>query len=336
MKLSVVIPTYNRCESLKNTLRGLSEQTYPDFEVIIIDDGSNDGTDKFLNCPLSPVPGTQPLGVGESEALRGKLKVISQSNGGPSKARNRGVQEASGEIIVFIDDDTEPGKDFLESHAKLHQESGSLAVIGPMLPDKNRKEPVWIAWEHAMLQKQYTALERREWWPPGPNHFYTGNASVRRTDFLAVGGFDLSFTRQEDVELAFRLQKERNVAFHFAPETAVVHRPLRSFESWRNVPLAYGALDVERARRGDVSWELVRHGFAGRSALTRLLVRAEWTAPMLSSALRLALKSGAIGLHRLGLDRAACASLSALYNLLYLDGARVALGGLRELKEVVA
>jgi GT2 family glycosyltransferase len=319
MKISVVIPTYNRLESLKNTLHGLSIQNYTNSEVIVVDDGSTDGTSEFLSDLSSRMP----------------LKVVPQSNGGPSKARNRGVEEATGEIIVFIDDDTEPESDFLESHAALHREISSLAVIGPMICDKSRKEPVWIAWEHAMLQKQYTALEKREWWPPGPNHFYTGNASLRREDFLAIGGFDLSFTRQEDVELAFRLQKERGVGFHFAPETAVVHRPLRTFESWQKVPLAYGALDVERARRGDVSWELVRHGFAGRSALTRLLIKTEWAAPMLSPALRLALKLGAIGLHRLGLVRPACAMLSALYNLLYLDGAKVALGGLRELKEAV-
>jgi GT2 family glycosyltransferase len=319
MKLSVVIPTYNRLESLKNTLRGLSAQNYPNFEVIIIDDGSTDGTSEFMSALSSSMP----------------LKVISQRNGGPSKARNRGVEEALGEIIVFIDDDTEPEFDFLSKHAELHREMNSLAVIGPMVCDKSRKEPVWIAWEHAMLQKQYTALERREWWPPGPNHFYTGNASLRREDFLAVGGFDLSFTRQEDVELAFRLQKERGVGFHFAPETAVIHRPLRTFESWQRVPLAYGALDVERARRGDVSWELVRHGFAGRSVLTRTLIKTEWAAPLLSPALRLALRFGATFLHRLGLVRPACAMLSALYNLLYLDGARVALGGLRALKEAV-
>lgn len=322
MKLSVVIPTYNRRTSLEITLSALARQTCPDtdFEVIVVDDGSIDDTGEWLQTLKTPY----------------SLKAITQTNGGPSKARNRGVNEASGEVIVFIDDDTEPAEDFLSAHAALHSENAPLAVIGPMVPDMARREPVWIAWEHAMLQKQYDAFARREWWPPGPNHFYTGNASLRRVDFLAIGGFDLHYTRQEDVELAHRLQREREVQFTFAPETAVTHRPLRTFESWTRVPLAYGALDVERAQRGDVSWELVRHGYVGRNTLTRLLARIEWAAPFLTAPLRATLKATAIILHTLGLTKPACAVLSALYNLMYLEGAKTAIGGLKALREAVA
>jgi glycosyltransferase involved in cell wall biosynthesis len=319
VKLSVVIPTYNRRESLAVTLDGLSKQAYTPFEVIVVDDGSTDGTADWLASFATPFP----------------LHAISQTNGGPSKARNRGVEEATGELIIFLDDDTEPAADFLAAHAALHAPDSPLAAIGPMVPDSARREPIWIAWEHAMLQKQYDAFARREWWPPGPKHFYTGNASLRRADFLAIGGFDLSYTRQEDVELAHRLQRERGVAFTFAPETAVVHRPLRTFESWARVPLAYGALDVERARRGDVGWDLVRHGYAGRNALTRLLARTEWAAPFLAPMIRQILKAAAISLHALGLRKLAIVALSALYNLLYLEGAKTALGGLRELWRTV-
>ncbi|MGC4042951.1 MAG: hypothetical protein QM758_04035 [Armatimonas sp.] len=172
--------------------------------------------------------------------------------------------------------------------------------------------------------------------PPGPNHFYTGNASLRRTDFLTIGGFDRHYTRQEDVELAYRLQREQDVQFTFSPETAVIHRPLRTFESWARVPLAYGALDVERARRGDVSWDLVRHGYTGRNRLTRLLARIEWATPFLTAPLRATLKATAIILHTLGQTKPACAVLSALYNLMYLEGAKNAIGGLQALREAIA
>jgi GT2 family glycosyltransferase len=319
VKLSVVIPTFNRRAILEVTLNALARQSYPDFEVVVVDDGSTDGTGEWLETLSFPFP----------------LKAITQTNGGPSKARNRGVTEADGELIIFLDDDTEPASDFLTAHAALHTGAVPLAAIGPMVRDTSRREPIWIAWEHAMLQKQYDAFARREWWPPGPKHFYTGNASLRRTDFLSIGGFDLHYTRQEDVELAHRLQRERGVAFTFAPETAVVHRPLRTFESWARVPLAYGALDVERARRGDVGWDLVRHGYAGRNALTRLLARTEWAAPFLVPLIRQILKAAAISLHTLGLRKLAIVALSALYNLLYLEGAKTALGGLQELRRTV-
>ena len=84
-----------------------------------------------------------------------------------------------------------------------------------MLPDPAfaGREPAWIAWEHAMLEKQYTAWRTGEWQGCGPHHFYSGNASLRREHLIAVGGFDEQFPRQEDVELAVRLERQRGVQF---------------------------------------------------------------------------------------------------------------------------
>ena len=323
MNVSVVIPTFNRRESLRQTLIGLMCQTHPDFEVVVVDDGSTDGTEDLLHefkrvasFPLVP---------------------LSQTNAGPARARNRGAITALGDILVFLDDDTEPHPGCVAAHAALHAGREKLVAIGPMLPDPARRpdEPLWIAWEHAMLRKQYDAFATREWWPPGPNHFYTGNASLRRDLFLSVGGFDVAYTRQEDVELAHRLAARRNVEFTFAPEASVYHRPLRTFESWERVPTSYGRFDIERARRGDVGWDLIRHAYGGRNRLTQLLVRAELACPKLTPILRTSLKRAADSLWARRLDRPALVTLSALYNLRYLDGAREALGGGPALRHVL-
>jgi glycosyltransferase involved in cell wall biosynthesis len=314
--LSVVIPTYNRKESLRITLEALERQSYPRdrFEVVVVSDGSTDGTGALL--------------AEYAERVAFRLRPVLQTNGGPSRARNRGIQEATGDIVVFIDDDVEPVPDFLANHAAHHRDDPNIAVIGPMSPDPalRRKEPVWIAWEHAMLEKQYSAFRSGEWSGAGPNHFYSGNASIRRAHLLAVEGFDETFKRQEDVELAYRLQRERSIHFVFDAQAGVIHRPLRTFESWLKVPYAYGRLDAVRARRGDVHWGIVRYSYVGRSLPTRLLADIILPLPPLSAPVRGLLRTGAILARLLHADRPAFHALSVLYNVHYLEGVRDEIG----------
>jgi GT2 family glycosyltransferase len=86
-KFSIVIPTYNRLDFLKQALSSVWTQAYTDYEVIVVDDGSNDGTGEYLHD------------------LRSKLRILSQPNGGPGAARNIGMREAHGEYIAFLDSD---------------------------------------------------------------------------------------------------------------------------------------------------------------------------------------------------------------------------------------
>jgi GT2 family glycosyltransferase len=315
--LSVVVPTYNRRDSLRVTLEGLQAQTYPvdRIEVIVVSDGSTDGTDAFLNDFAS------------RSSLR--IRPILQENAGPSRARNRGIREATGDIVILIDDDVEPAPDFLAAHAAHHAKASDVVVIGPMSPDPARRaqEPCWIAWEHAMLEKQYEAFRTGVWESAGPNHFYSGNASLRREHLLAVGGFDETFTRQEDVEMAYRLQDKCQVRFLFDPSAAGIHRPQRTFASWLKVPYAYGRLDVVRAQRGNMEWDVVRRSYTTRSLPTRLLSRITLNVPALSVPLRAALRTGAKAAYRLRADRAAFGALSVVYNIHYLEGVRDELGG---------
>ena len=314
--LSVVIPTFNRKDSLQKTLDGLARQTYPaaQFEAVVVSDGSTDGTDDFLTAYAEGAPYC--------------LRPVFQPNGGPARARNHGIRTAEGEVVVFLDDDVEPTPDFLAVHAARHETSDDTVVIGPMLPDPalEWREPAWIAWEHAMLEKQYTAFRTGEWKDCGPHHFYSGNASVKRAHLIAVGGFDEQFPRQEDVEMAVRLEKQCGVHFVYESNARGIHRPQRRFESWLAVPFAYGRLDVVRARRGDVSWDTVRHGYHARNRLTRALARVVLAAPPLGAPLRgllLPAANFAYCRHQAG---PAFAALSAIYNLRYLEGAQAEIG----------
>ncbi len=316
--VSVVMPTYNRREMLRTALEGLARQDFPQeqFEVVVVSDGATDGTNEMLSEFV------------ESKTFPYRLHPILQENGGPARARNRGIQEATGEIIVFLDDDMEPAPGFLTAHLAHHQNHTTIVAIGPMSPDSalQWKEPCWIAWEHAMLEKQYRAWRTGEWKGAGPNHFYSGNASVRREHLLAVGGFDETFKRQEDVELAYRLERERGLTFTFDATALGTHRPDRTFASWKRVPTSYGQLDVVRAKRGDLKWDVVQAAYSSRNSITRSIVRLWLAYPSLARPLEGILSSVAPLLYGIRLSKPALSALSTLYNLMYIQGAYKELG----------
>jgi len=309
--------------SLRNTLQALVLQEAAPFEVLVVSDGSTDGTDEMVweMSRSTPYP----------------LRLLTQSNGGPARARNHGVEEARGEVILFLDDDVEPPPHFVAVHASHHEQDPRVAVIGPMLPDPLLRwsEPAWVAWEHRSLQKEYTRLETGYWPAASPNHFYTGNASVRRRHLQSVGGFDEQFKRQEDVELAFRLKRECGVRFQFDGEAAGTHRPRRSLEAWLHVPFAYGSLDVTRARRGDVGWERVRHAYHSRNAITRALAQLILTYPPATRPVRALLLAAARTAYALHLGTASATALSVVYNLRYLEGVQAELGAAVRTLEVL-
>ena len=96
-KASVIISVYKKAKELELILYALSVQTYKDFEIIIVDDGSTDDT------------------LAKVDKIKGSkvTKIIYQEHQGPALARNKGAKEASGQILVFVDADMEFDKDFL-------------------------------------------------------------------------------------------------------------------------------------------------------------------------------------------------------------------------------
>ncbi len=193
-RVSVVIPTFNRRQRLHRVLAGLAAQTFDgDVETVVVSDGSTDGTDAYLASGATPLP----------------VVSATQENQGPAVARNHGVELATGDLVVFIDDDVVPDRGLISAHVAAHARLGDdVVVIGPMLDPPDHRMSMWIQWEQSMLAKQYTAMTRGDF-EPTARQFYTGNASVLRRHVVDVGGFDSSFRRAEDVELAYRLAVSR-------------------------------------------------------------------------------------------------------------------------------
>jgi glycosyltransferase involved in cell wall biosynthesis len=304
---SVVVPTYNRLARLRHVITALEQQAYPAdaYEVIVISDGSTDGTDAYLETYRSAM----------------RLRWLPQVNKGPAAARNAGVQKAVGEYIVFIDDDVVPEPQLLEEHARSHQEAGrDVVVLGPLLTPESFKMAPWVRWEQDMLMKQYNALLRGDWQATA-RQFYTGNASLRRSHIVAAGGFDENFRRAEDIELAYRLA-DNGLEFVFNIQAAGMHFADRSYRAWLDAAYTYGRNDVIFVRDRNQKWLLptIRQEFLGRHFLIRSLVRLCKRRPrptwLASSALKLAadfatlLRAGAI-------ERTA---YSGLFNLQYYHG----------------
>jgi GT2 family glycosyltransferase len=297
-------------------LVALGEQDHVDrFETVVVSDGSEDGTDEYLRSERVPIP----------------VVALHQANSGPAAARNHGFGAASGELILFLDDDVVPTPALVREHVAAHVRFGDRAVvIGPMLNPPDHDMTMWIRYEQAMLAKQYDAMERGDW-SATSRQFYTGNASILKKHLVSAGGFDTELRRAEDIELALRLDS-MGLEFTYVPEAIGLHYAERSFESWREIARAYGRSDVSfasapgreellrfvmvQSRRRNVLVKGVVRLAAGRPTTTRVVTRT-FTA------------SANVG-NRLGLDSVTRLSLSGIYNLSYYSGVVEALGGRSE------
>ncbi|QVL51629.1 MAG: glycosyltransferase family 2 protein [Cyanobium sp. M30B3] len=190
MFLSVVIPTYNRLPILRQCLQALERQhlepPLADYEVVVVDDGSTDATVTWLEAATAACELPH-------------LRLIQQAHGGPAQGRNRGVEAARGDVIVFIDSDLVVGPHFLLCHAR------SL-------------EADWRRWGNRLSFTYGAVVNTADFHnPTGERHklrdlswayFATGNVAIERALLERAGLFDTAFHLYgwEDLELGERLR----------------------------------------------------------------------------------------------------------------------------------
>jgi glycosyltransferase involved in cell wall biosynthesis len=191
MKLSIIIPTHNRKNVLLQTLKEFCEQTYKDFEIIIVDDGSNDGTRQVVTELKLPL----------------EIKYFFQKNKGPAAARNLGTKQAMGEIIFFTGDDIIPSKELIEEHINSHKNrKENVVVLGyTTWSPKIRKTPFrkYISEKH-FAYSDIIDNENVFW-----GSFYTSNISIKKSFLERTQLFDEDFKHAayEDSEIGYRLFK---------------------------------------------------------------------------------------------------------------------------------
>ncbi len=189
MFISVVIPTYNRLPILRQCLSALENQKIEEhvknFEVIVVDDGSSDGTLTWLKDHSEEFP---------------HLLLLDQDHGGPGSARNKGVVESKGDVIVFIDSDLVVNEYFLESHAfKLKGSWNNRGdrlcfTYGAVINTSNFENPT--SEPHKIRDLSWA-------------YFATGNVAIDKEILLKAGLFDPVFHLYgwEDLELGERLRQ---------------------------------------------------------------------------------------------------------------------------------
>jgi glycosyltransferase involved in cell wall biosynthesis len=212
--VSVVIPTYRKQGFLGATLESLSLQTYPAeaTEVVVVDDCSRDGTIDYLRS--LDVPFT--LVAIEHEVNRGR-----------SAARNTAVRAASGDLIVFVDDDMRCEPDLLEVYVAFHERRPDAVAIGSAMTAPELGHATVYSYLDEMGVHRLAPGSRVP-----ARYFVTNNSSVARQPLLDVGLFDESFRRYgfEDTELAFRLEDEAGLEFHYCAEAVAYHLHAQTLE----------------------------------------------------------------------------------------------------------
>lgn len=213
MMVSVVIPTWNRCDILHETVRRslAQELAEGELEVIVVDDRSDDGTAEWLEAEA---------------ARRPPLRWVPNPGKGRAAARNTGLAHARGELICFLDDDLwmEPG--CLEAHRRAHAEAAphAVAVMGRMLPWPGNEPTVAnLAFDRHLtrvvgeMEAHGTVLPRE--------YLCTGNVSLPRSAAGHGALFDEGFTGYsfEDTELGYRLE-DRGLGLRLEPRALAYHR----------------------------------------------------------------------------------------------------------------
>jgi GT2 family glycosyltransferase len=315
-RVSVVLATYNRPELLVRLLGDLARQTLPasDFEVVVVDDGS--------------VPPVAPRI--EPRAFPFALKVIAQPNAGPSAARHRGVLEASGEILVLVDDDMNLPTGFLAAHVAHHASGRPTAVFGRYVSDPRIGEkPLFerylgLKWDQLSRGVADGSIR------VNGTLLATGNASMRREDYLRVGGLDRSLPRAEDMALGLELE-EIGVQLVFSETAYSVHLSDHTeARTFRRRVYVHGTLEPGIARRHPAMPHADPWRFAFSLPLTgRVLCLPSFVAPALGQRLADVVYRAAEVADRAGLEHAAMRATGLVYGLEYFRGMREQAGSLR-------
>ena len=210
--VGIVIPTHNRSSELLECLAYLENQTFADFEVIVVDDGSTDDTSRKIEAHRTHTP------------LR--IRYVRQKNSGPAKARNVGVSMLESRICLFLGDDIFASPTLVERHLQVHEDHPDIKVAALGLTRWNtsgQEVTRFMTWlDEANVQFAYPRLlagEKPDWC-----HFYTSNLSVK-TELLRRFQFNEQFpyAAMEDSELAYRIKKQFGLEIQFIPEALADH-----------------------------------------------------------------------------------------------------------------
>src|SRR2546429_6587023 len=250
-RVSVVVCTYNGGRVIRDCLEGLRNLDYPDFEVIVVNDGSTDATAVVLR--------------------EYDFRVITTENHGLGSARNTGMEAATGEIVAYLDDDAYPDPHWLAYLSATFCSTTHAAVGGPNIAPPGDG---WIAEcvANAPGNPAHVLVSDRE-----AEHIPGCNMAVRKASLHAVGGFDPQFrVAGDDVDLCWRL-RERGETLGFSPGAMVWHHRRNSVRTFWKQQVGYGRAEGFLERKWPEKYNVAGHtSWSGRGyaqGLAHLLFR---------------------------------------------------------------
>jgi O-antigen biosynthesis protein len=241
-RVSVVVCTYNGGRTLEQCVRSLLALDYPDYEVIVVDDGSTDDTPAIL-------------------ARFPQVRVLRQENRGLSVARNAGLQAATGSLIAYTDSDCFADPQWLVQLVHRFRSSTAAGVGGPNLTPEDGRLAACVA---ASPGQPVHVLESDQ----VAEHIPGCNMAFRREALLAVNGFDPVYRKAgDDVDLCWRLQ-QAGYWITFAPGAFVWHHRRQGPRAYLRQQAGYGEAEAllrfkhpnRFNGRGDGKWRGVLYG----------------------------------------------------------------------------
>lgn len=203
--ISVIIPLYNGSAYIERSIQSVLKQTFQDFEIVVVDDGStDDGPERVRTFHLP------------------NIRLIRQANGGVSAARNTGIREARYELIAFLDSDDEWMPDHLETIVRLYHTFPQCGVFGtsyyflregekprtPIIPDKFH-----FTGEEGILDNYYELASGTDF------PMQTSAYAVRKEVILSIGGFPVDIPSGEDILTLARLNAVCEFAYSRKPSS---------------------------------------------------------------------------------------------------------------------
>ncbi|HYN87715.1 MAG TPA: glycosyltransferase, partial [Ardenticatenaceae bacterium] len=238
-RVSVVVCSYNGARTIGECCEALLKLDYPNYEVIVVDDGSTDGT--------------------AAVAREYGLRVIRTENMGLSHARNVGMQAATGEIVAYTDDDAYPDPHWLTYLAATFMTTDYVAVGGPNIPPPG-DGLIADCVANAPGGPVHVLLSDRE-----AEHIPGCNMAFRKQALQAIGGFDPQFrVAGDDVDVCWRLQQQ-GWKLGFNPAAMVWHHRRGSVRTYWRQQYGYGRAEALLERKWPEKYNAVGHlAWAGR------------------------------------------------------------------------
>jgi len=248
--ISVIICTYNRDKFIYNVLRSIAENDLPhsEYEIVLINNNSNDKTEEECR---------------RFQADYGDIRFVYyvERNQGLSYARNAGIQRASGDILVYVDDDATVNKEYLRTYADfLSRHADAMAAGGPIIPVYETEEPAWFSPFTKALITGYSYSGSREKKYPRGKYPGGGNCAYRRAVFDRIGLFNVELGRKgsglvgaEEKDI-FDKMTSLGMQFYYLPQAILYHiiTPYKLTDEYFN-RLTYSIGMSERIRTRQVS-----------------------------------------------------------------------------------